>query len=552
MALGTFLGLSAVAATIGLLSLAGWFLSAAALASLSATGAGMFNFFFPSIGVRLFAFIRTGARYGERLVTHDVTFRILAGLRVWFYRCLEPLAPACLARYRSGDMLNRFVEDIDTLDNIYLRVLSPTVVALAVAFMLMGFLACFDIGIAVTGFLFLMTAGISVSLVSGVRGDDTGKALSKCSARLRTRIVEGLQGLGELLVFGAHRRHTETIKRDTRALTAYQWRMNHMSAVAGAVVILLSGVSLTVILYIGVERVGSGKLGGASLALVVLAVLAAFEAVNPLPRAYQYLGRSREAGRRLRSIVESKPVVCFPEITLKKNRRFDLVFQNVSFHYPGHIQWAVRQIDLVVPAGQRTGILGETGCGKSTLINLIVRFWDPSEGRVLIGGRDARKLAETDLRRIITAMPQRAHIFGTTIRENLLLAKSDATEAQLRDALKASCLLPFVDALPDGMDTWVGESGKLLSGGEARRLAAAQCFLRNGSVWVLDEPTEGLDRSTEQQLLESILSKTAGKTLLLVTHRKLYLERMDAIVVLKDGRIAAQGTYEEMAPLIDR
>jgi ATP-binding cassette subfamily C protein CydC len=272
--------------------------------------------------------------------------------------------------------------------------------------------------------------------------------------------------------------------------------MNHLSALSGAAIILLSGMALGVVLCIGVDRVNSGNLGGASLALVILTVLAAFEAIQPLPRAYQYLGQSREAGRRLREVVEAEPAVRFPEQTVEVPRCFDVTFSNIGFRYQNPAPWSLRSVDFYIPAGHRAAVLGEAGSGKSTLMNLLVRFWDPTVGRVLIGGRDIRNLNETDLRRFVTAVSQRPHLFGTTIRENLLMARPDADEAQLREALQAACLLTFVDSLPDGMDTWVGEFGRLLSGGEIRRLAMAQCFLRDGPVWILDEPTQGLDPAT--------------------------------------------------------
>jgi ATP-binding cassette subfamily C protein CydC len=533
-------------AAVGLLALAGWFLSAAALAGITAASAGMFNFFFPSIGVRLFAFVRTAARYVERLVAHDTTFRILAGLRVWFYRRLEPLSPAFLVRYRRGDVLSRIVEDIDTLDHLYLRILSPTIVALALALMLFGFLTYFDPVIAMTGFVFLLAAGFAVPSVVGARGAETGRNLGKHSAQLRTRIIEGIQGMGELLVFGTHRYHVDAIERDMRALSSCQRRMSHLSAVSGAALVLISGIAFVIVLYIGVDRVNSGSLEGATLALIILAVLAAFEAVFPLPRAYQYLGRSREAGRRLREVIDVEPAVRFPAQGAAMPRCLGVSFENVSFRYPDRLPWALRALDFHVPAGHRVAVMGETGSGKSTLLSLLARFWDPSTGRVLIGGEDARNLAETDLRQCLTIVSQQAYIFGTTIRENLLLAKSDAEDTQLRAALEEACLSEFVDSLPDGLDTWVGESGKLFSGGEARRLSMAQCFLRDGPVWILDEPTEGLDRSTERRLFESIIAKTKGKTLLLITHRVVELDRMDAIIVLKGGRIVAQGTYETL------
>jgi ABC-type transport system involved in cytochrome bd biosynthesis fused ATPase/permease subunit len=223
-----------------------------------------------------------------------------------------------------------------------------------------------------------------------------------------------------------------------------------------------------------------------------------------------------------------------------------MAFENVSFRYSNQDPWALRNVTLSIPSNTRIAVLGETGSGKSTLLNLLVRFWDPSEGRLLMSGRDIRQLTERDLRKIMNTVPQTAHMFGKTIRENLRLARPDADEDLLRKALDEACLLSFVDSLPDGMDTWVGESGRLLSGGEARRLAIARCLLRDGPVWILDEPTEGIDPLTEQQIMSTVLKRTEGKTLLLITHRRVDLHQMDQIMVLKSGRVVAQGTYETL------
>ncbi|MBC8443824.1 MAG: ATP-binding cassette domain-containing protein [Deltaproteobacteria bacterium] len=362
----------------------------------------------------------------------------------------------------------------------------------------------------------------------------------------RPRCPDFSRGRGNLLVFEARTRLAAAIAKNMMRVTDCQLRMSRLSAFSGAAITLFSGTAVTIVLYIGVDRVSSGRMAGASLALLTLAVLAAFESVLSLPHAYQYLGRSREAGRRIREIIDAPPAVRFPEQSIGVPREVDVTFENVSFRYPDHGPWALRKVDVFIRSGTRVAVLGETGSGKSTLLNLLVRFWDPSEGRLLMAGQDLRHLTEGDLRQAVNAVPQTAHMFGKTIRENLLLARADSDDAQLREALDAACLLTFVDTLPDGMDTWVGESGKLLSGGEARRLAMARCFLKDGPIWVLDEPTEGLDQSTEQQLLSTVFERTEGKTLLLITHRLVDLHRMDHIIVLKAGRVAAQGTYEAM------
>jgi len=546
MVLGTLSGLLAVASAVGLLALSGWFISAAAYAGLTAITAQLFNFFHPAIGVRVFAIGRTLARYVERIVSHDATFRILQSLRSWFYRHLEPLAPSRLMNFRSGDILNRIVADIDALDNLYLRVFSPSVIALTMSVLVVGFLWLFDPVISMVTAVFLSMAGFWVPLMAMRLGEGCGHELAQHLSDLRIRIVEGLQGMPELLVFGAHHRHLDTVKLSSGALLKSQLRMSQILGLSQALMTLISGLAVLAALYLAVILVNRDVLDGAGMALVSLAVLASFEAVFPLPAAYQYLGRTREAGRRLLEIVDSKPEVIFPGQSVTRPRHFGVRFENVCFRYNQKVGWALRDVDFQIHPGRRVAVIGETGSGKSTLIHLLVRFRDPDAGCIQIGGVDVRNFGESDLRRHISVVAQQPHMFNATLRENLLMARPGAGEDELLDALNFAQLLNFVSALPDGLDTSIGEAAKLLSGGQARRVAVARAILHNGPLWVLDEPTEGLDPVTEGRMMAAIKAQTAGRSLLLITHRLIDLHWMDYIVMLDKGRVVAQGTHEEL------
>ena len=546
MALGTLLGLLTITASVGLLSLAGWFISATAAAGLALATAYLFNFFLPSIGVRLFAVIRTAGRYAERIVCHDTTFRILESLRTWFYRHLEPLAPSCLMQYRSGDILNRIVTDIDALDNLYVRVLSPSVVALLLWIMVLLFLWLFDPLIAGSAFVFLFAAGFVVPAAAAKVSAQTGRQLSLRTADLRVQIVDGLQGLAELLIFGGHHGYLDTVEKSNRALLQSQLRLSHIRGISAGLTTLLAGLAVLTVLYLGVDLVHSGALDGANLALVGLAALASFEAVLPLPQAYQYLGQTREAAHRLLEIVNTEPAVRFPAKSSARPQRSDLDFARVSFRYNDDSPPALSGVNFQVAQGQRVAVIGETGAGKSTLVNLLVRFWNPTSGRILLGGDDIQTLSESDLRCHFAVVSQQPHMFNASLRENLQLARAEASEEDLLQALDAAQLLDFVEGLPDGLDTWVGEAGKLLSAGQARRLAVARAILRDASIWVLDEPTEGLDRITEKQMMENLYQLTADRTVLLITHRMVDLDRMDNILLLERGRIIEQGDHETL------
>ena len=546
MVAGSLFGLIATTATVGLLALSGWFLSAAAFAGLSITAAQTFNYFFPSIGVRIFAISRTLARYAERVVSHDATFRILESLRIWFYERIEPLAPARLMRYRSGDILNRVLSDIDALDNLYLRVLSPTLVAGLMVAGLTVFLSLFDPLIALTTLGWLVVAGFGIPAAAGIAGAAAGRRLSHLMTQLRIQIVEGIQGLPELLVFNRCRDYLGRMDRNNRNLLDVQRHMSHLRGVSFAGVTLTSGLAVLWALYHGAALVSSGVLHGASLAMIALTVLAAFDALMPLPSAYQYLGHTREAARELLEVVGCEPPVAFSENSLAVLHRFDVSFDRVSFRYTDNAANAVHDIRFHLPAGQRFAVLGPTGAGKSTLAHLMVRFWDVQSGSVRIGGEDIRNLSESILRQSVSLVSQQAHMFNASVRDNLLIARPGATEPELWQALAAVWLADFVKSLPQGIDTWIGESGRLVSGGQARRLALARAILRDAPIWVLDEPTEGLDRATERRIMETLFEVTSGRTVLFITHRLVGLDRLERILLMEDGRIVEQGTHAEL------
>jgi ATP-binding cassette subfamily C protein CydC len=295
-----------------------------------------------------------------------------------------------------------------------------------------------------------------------------------------------------------------------------------------------------------VDQVSRELLDGPALALLILAVMASFEAVLPLPLAYQYLGQTREAGRRLLEIIDTDPEVIFTAHSVPRPREISVAFERVSFRYSERGPWVLNEVDLQIPAGRRVAVIGETGSGKSTLIHLLVRFWNPASGRIRLGDDEIDQFSEPDLRRLISTVSQQPHMFNATLKENLLIAGHDAGEDELLSALKTAQMLEFVKGLPEGLNTWIGEAGQLLSGGQAKRVAVARAVLHNAPLWVMDEPTEGLDPITEYKMMQALKQHTAGKTLLLITHRLVDLVWLDQIVMLDRGRIIDQGSHAEL------
>ncbi|HEX9803568.1 MAG TPA: thiol reductant ABC exporter subunit CydD, partial [Gammaproteobacteria bacterium] len=543
MALGILLSFATLLANVGLMAMSGWFIAAMAIAGLA--GVSM-NYFTPAATIRTFAILRTVGRYGERLVTHEATFRVLAQLRVWFYTRLEPLAPARLQQYRSGDLLSRIRSDIDTLDNLYLRILVPVAVALLGLVGVGLFLSLYHPLLALINLAFLLLAGVGVPALVQWLGRKPGRALVESNAALHATAVDGLQGMGELLVYGAAARQGGQLHGHSRALTDAQWRMSHLSGLSQAALGLSANLAVWLVMLAAIPMLGSGALERPELAMLALFALASFEVVMPLPLAFQMLGQTLSAAGRVFEIVDAEPQAPEPSAPSPQPEAFGLAIEGVGFRYTDSELPALEGIDLALPPGRRVAVVGATGSGKSTLLNLLLRFWDPQAGRITLGGHDLRDYHGEDLRRHIAVVSQGTHLFTTTLRENLRVANPQASEEQLLAALATAQLDEFVASQPDGLDTWVGEAGVKLSGGQARRVAIARALLKDAPILLLDEPTEGLDPATEQELMQALYRLMAGRTVLLITHRLVGLDAMDEILVLDRGHVAERGSHAEL------
>jgi len=540
MLLGVLVSFITLVANVGLMTLSGWFIAAMALAGLA--GVSM-NYFSPAATIRAFAIVRTVGRYAERLVTHEATFRILARLRVWFYEHLEPLAPARLQTFRSGDLLSRIRADIDTLDNLYLRILVPVTVG-ALGLAAAGiFLWRYDPRLALANLALLLAAGVAVPWLVTRLGREPGETQVRAGAELRAAAVDGLQGLAELTVFGAAEAHAERLDGVSRELTAAQSRMSRLSGLSQAALGLCANLAMWLVALIAIPLVGSGALQPPELAMLVLFALASFEAVMPLPQAFQMLGQTLAAARRIFEIVDARPQVAEPGEPAPYPAGYGLELTGVEMRYEPDAPPALSGLDLALPPGRRVAVVGATGSGKSTLVNLLLRFWDYQAGSIRFGGHDLRAYPGEALRRHFAVVSQGTHLFTTTLRENLRVADPEASDGAMEAALETAQLLEFVRTRAEGLDTWVGEAGLTLSGGQARRVAIARALLKDAPVLLLDEPTEGLDAPTEQALMEALYRLMEGRSVLLITHRLVGLERMDEILVLDRGRVVERGTH---------
>ena len=519
MAAGVILGIAVVAANALLMAISGWFIASMAVAG--ATGAA-YNYFVPSAAIRAFAILRTVGRYGERLVTHEAAFRVLALLRVWLFKRLEPLAPAVLERYTAGDVAGRLRSDVDALESLYLRIVLPLATGGTAIVLAALFVACWSRTAAAALLLFLLGTGLFLPLLARRLAAEPGRRSADRAGELRAAVTEGLQGGEELLLLGAVELQAVRVERLSTELVAEQERLARIGGLTMAGGIACGGLGVSAVLFFAGRAVAAGELAGPLLVMLVLFAAATFEAAAGMPGALQLVPVAHESVRRIRELADEPPPVPDPVSPMPLPSATDIVFSDVSFAYDPALP-VLERFSLHLPPGGRVALAGPSGVGKSTVADLLLRF-RPYQGSITIGGTELRELAAEDLRRLIAAVPQRPHLFNTTIRENILLANPEATDDQLHRALEDSALAGWVASLPDGLETRVGEGGSSVSGGEARRIALARALLQDAPLVILDEPTEGLDLATERMVVSRLAARLQGKTVLIITHRPACLE----------------------------
>lgn len=540
IALAILLGCVMIASNMILLSMAAYLIAEAALVPL------MVMLTLPTFIVRLVSVTRSLSRYAERLVSHNVTFRLLARLRSHVYSRLEPLAPAYLLQYRSGDIHTRMLSDIEELQNIYLRAVSPVIVALAISVLTFWLFAIFSPLLAWLAFAFLVVTGVGIPALVSLLAQGLGKRQLQLRAELKTQLVDGLQGVQDLLAYGQAGAQQNKIAEIDAKLAHVQQRMAVISGLQLALNDLLANLALWTIVALAIPLVATKAIGGVYLGFLALLILASFEAILPLGQAFQFLGNSLAAGKRLFEITDAQPAVMTPASPLPAPAGHSLAFEQVSFAYNPGEEEVLHEISFSIAPGKRVALVGSSGSGKSTLARLATRFWDPTQGTVRLDNQDIRCYALYDVRASLAVVDQETYLFNDTLRGNLLLGKPAASAQEIEQAVEAAQLGTFVRQLPQGLDTWIGEQGLRLSGGERQRLAIARALLKDAPLLILDEVTANLDPQTEHALLQALDTLMRSRTTLLITHRLVAMETLDEIIVLEQGRICERGTHAQL------
>lgn len=553
---GLLLSVVTLMAGIGLLSLAGWFLSAAAVAGLSVATAQMFNYFTPASGVRFFSIVRTTSRYGERLATHEATFKLLTQLRSWAWKKLLPLSAKNLQGLRQGDLLNRLVADIDTLDHLYLRLLTP----MAASFILLGalyfFIAWFDTELALLLCATLLVIWLLLPLIFYYLGQRPGVEMLEHKRYLRVQLLEFIQGQAEISLFGVTDRFRVKLQASESAFFASQSAMANVTALSQAILVLCHGSAVVLVFYVAASGVGEYVPPGPMLAVMVFMTMACIEMLMPIAGAFQHLSSCVLAATRITELMDQQPSIVFSEDDSCLITQGEIQITDLSFRYDEKNP-VLEQLNISIKAGEKVALLGQTGCGKSSLFSLLNREWEPQIGEICIDGKKLNTYSEASLRQGISSVSQRIYLFSGTLRSNLTLAhpaieplisRALTQEVQTANDIGLIEVLNKVGlgALTRGknpLDIWIGAGGRQLSGGEQRRIGVARALLRDAPILLLDEPTEGLDKRTEREILALLFQFAKDKTVLMISHRLMAMDQMDCIYLLDKGKILDSGSH---------
>jgi ATP-binding cassette subfamily C protein CydC len=530
LVLALLLSLVTLAAGVALLGTSGWFITATAL-----TTAGLgFNIFVPSAMVRGLSFVRILARYGERIVGHDATLKLLSDLRGWLFARLFPRLPLPNHSLRHGDLVSRLTADVDALDTAFLVAIGPLAAAVLVGGAMTTMLAFLLPAAALPYGLALGLAALAVPAAIVGLGRKAGRDSVAAQAELRMLVLDGVHGHADLTLLGALGRTANGFAVTVDQAAALRRRLGLISTLGNLTVQGLAALALAGSLWAGLNALDAGLIDGPVLGALLLAILASFEITGLIVRSTAKASQAMAAAERLVALGDLAPPIAEPAGPAALPGGGTLVFDRVRFAYPG-LPPVLDDLSLSIAPGERVAIVGPSGSGKSTLLRLLLRLADPQMGSIRIGDEALPRLASRDIHAHMALLSQDSPVFIDTVRNNLAIGRADASEDDLWIALEKAQLAAHVRALPKGLDTMVGEAGRTLSAGQARRLCLARALLSNAPVLLLDEPTNALDRDTAKAFFEVIATATKGRTVILVTHAEIPESTVDRVLTLENG-----------------
>jgi ATP-binding cassette subfamily C protein CydC len=540
MILAALMGFFTIGSGIGLMMTSAYIISSSAILT------PIYQLQVSIVGVRFFGISRGVFRYLERYISHEVTFKLLAKLRLWLFKALEPLVPSKKINLNSGDLLSRSIEDIESLEHIFVRVISPPFIFVAVSVLMFTALSLFSLKYAVIFLVIFIGSATGIPLLTYLLGNKIGKQIVILKSHLKEFTVDYVQGMSELIIYGQTSKWKSEFEEIENKLLHSERKMLLIQSLHENLTGLAMNAAVAVLLFSAIPDVNSGALKGVYLAVITIGIMASFEIVFQIPTAFQFLSKSIEAGKRLLEITEQKSNGI--EIVDNKDneiRNYNLKVCEISFSYGGEKK-VLNKISFEIKENQKIAVVGVSGSGKSTIVNILTKMLNYDQGDIFIGGVSYKKITEEKIRQLISVVPQSVHLFTGTIKENLLIAKDDASDDELYNALEKAQLINFVKSLPDVLDTYIGELGKKLSGGESKRLAVARALLRNSPIIFFDEATSHLDTVNEKNILKMIEEISKSKSVLFVTHRLTQMEMFDNIIVLSDGKIIETGKHSDL------
>ncbi len=540
VALSILMGVATIAAGIGLLGTSAYLIASAALhPSIAELQVAI-------VGVRFFGISRAAFRYGERLVSHSVNLHIISSLRVWFYQKLSLVKQDDRSIYRSGDLLDRILRDLETLENFYVRVLAPFIVFLVVTTGVSLFAGKFD---AQLGWILaggLLITGLVLPLVSVVLTRRAAQNTARYNADLSATLVETLAGLEELQAFGtSHTQMGKAIAVNKQA-NAAQLQTSMLGGINNALVLTVMNLTVLALVWFSVPLIQDEFITGISLAVIVLVTMASFEAAQVLPAAAQRLTECVSSAARLFQIADQSTAENVELLRLIDGEVTDLRLEDVTFLRGEDSEFSLEHISFDLIKGRKIAIVGPSGGGKSSLVELILKFNVPDRGGIFVNGVDIQTLENESVRSQFGVLPQDAYLFNCSLRQNLLFARTDTSEDEIRRVLRRVGLETWVTTLPQGLDTWLGERGTMVSGGELQRILIARLILQDRPFLILDEPMVNLDAFIRRSLIKMILTEIPQAGLLWISHTYLSMELMDEILYLEDGKVLERGDHASL------